>query len=154
MIRQVFWDLLYTEEDSSPTLFTKYLHIKCVSSPSHLSVWAELLFSSQQTRTQCLKMTGYKCICKLWARTKTITRNKFDQRWHQFVLPLPKWDPPWCFYSLFGSGMVEDWILRSKDSHAKACDWTVAWVIWTRRGKRSRSLPWRKRDFLKLWYCL
>lgn len=43
MIRQVFWGLLYTEEDSFPTLFTEYLHIKCLSSPSRLSVWTELL---------------------------------------------------------------------------------------------------------------
>lgn len=74
--------------------------------------------ASPQTRTQYLELIGYRCIFKLRARAK------FVQKLYQFTLPPPKWGSLWCFYSLFESGVVEDWIPRSKDllSHTKpAC---------------------------------
>lgn len=86
IIRQVFWVVLYREEDSFSTLCTNYLHIKCLSAPSHLFVWE--LLSSQQTRTLCWELTGYRLIFKLRERAKAKERNKFVQRWYQFTLPL------------------------------------------------------------------
>lgn len=85
IIRQLFWGVLFPEEDWSPTLCINYLHIKCLSPLSHLFVW-ELLSYSQQTKTQYWKLTSYRFIFKL--RTKAKARNTFVQRWYQFTLPL------------------------------------------------------------------
>lgn len=66
---------------------------------------------------------------------------------------MPKWGTPWCFYSLFDPGMVEDRIPRSKGllSHAKA-----AFVVtgqlqgWPGlRRERSSSLFYRAAAYVK-----
>lgn len=146
VIRQVFWGLPYTEEDSSPTLFTNYLHIKCLSPPSHLSVWAELQWSSQRTRTQCWELTGYRCIFNLRARAEVRARNKFvcsemiavysatAKMGHSLVLLFSIW--------ISIGGRLDSKVKRSPFPRKSCfrCYRTAARMIWTKRRKRSSSL--------------
>lgn len=158
IIKQVFGGLLYTEEDSSPALFTNYLHIKCLSPPSHLSVWAELLSSSQQTRTQCWELTDYRCIFKLRARAKARARNKSvcsemipvypatAKMGHSLVL---------LFSILIWNGGRLDSKVKRSPLPCKSClhcYWMAAGTIWTKRRKRSSSLLCRTGTSVK-WRC-